>query len=87
LGFVETRITGLTTEPLVLRARAAQTYSPGHHNFWEAFLFEPRLDPAVSAAQLAELEAKQIRQLVVDGGLDGVAFWAVNAAGKLRSLP
>jgi hypothetical protein len=36
---------------------------------------------------LAELEAKQIRQLVVDGGLDGVAFWAVNAAGKLRSLP
>lgn len=87
LGFVETRITGLTTEPLVLRARAAQTYSPGHHNFWEAFLFEPRLDPAVSAAQLAELEAKQIRQLVVEGGLDGVAFWVVNAAGKLRSLP
>ncbi len=87
LGFVETRIIGLTSEPLILRAGAAQTYSPGHHNFWETFLFEPRLDPAVNAAQLAELEAKQIRQLVVEGGFDGVGFWAVNAAGQLRALP
>lgn len=87
LGFVETRIIGLTLEPMVLRHRFAQTYSPGHHNFWETFLFDPRLDPAVSATQLAELEAKQISQLVVESGFEGASFWGVNSAGQLRVLP
>jgi hypothetical protein len=87
LGFVETRITGLTVAPLVLRDRAAQTYAPGHHNFWELFLFEPRRDPAVNAAQWAELEAKQIHQIVVESSFEGLSFWAVNAAGQIRKLP
>ncbi|MFM7554730.1 MAG: PEP/pyruvate-binding domain-containing protein [Verrucomicrobiota bacterium] len=85
LGFVETRITGLTREPLVLRSAASQTYSPGHHNFTETFLFEPALDPGTTPAQVAELEAAGIRQLVVDDDLlGGKAFWVVGPGGKLR---
>jgi len=87
VGFVETRVTGLTREPLVLRSAAAQTYSPGHHNFTETFLFEPALDPGTSPAQVAELEAAGIRQLVIDDGfLDGPVFWVVGPGGKLRRL-
>jgi len=85
LGFVETRITGLTREPLVLRSAASQTYSPGHHNFTETFLFEPALDPGTTPAQVAELEAAGIRQLVVDDDLlGGKAFWVVGPGGRLR---
>lgn len=87
IGFLDTRITGLTSEPLVLTDRAAQTYSAGHHNFSETFLFEPRLDPAVSAVQRAELEAAQVRQLVVDGGFGSFSFWVVSADGKCRAIP
>jgi hypothetical protein len=86
IGFVETRISGLTTTPLLLRNRASQTYSPGHHNFTETFLFEPALDPGVSPAQLAELETAQIQQLIVDGDFSETRFWVVDAAGKLRAL-
>lgn len=59
----QTTITGLTHEPIVLTHPFAQTYQPGHHNFWENFLFEPRLDPHVSPEILAELEAKGIVQI------------------------
>jgi len=38
----KTTIEGLTSEPLILRGEASQTMSPGHHNFYEEFLFEPR---------------------------------------------
>src|SRR5262249_40162135 len=57
----KTTISGLTAEPLVLTSEYSQTYAPGHHNFWEDFLFEPRLDPGVTPAQLAELEAADIQ--------------------------
>ncbi len=59
----QTTITGLTHEPIVLTHPFAQTYQPGHHNFWENFLFEPRLDPQVPPETLAELEAKGIIQI------------------------
>ena len=87
LGFVETRIIGLTSEPLILRSGVAQTYSAGHHNFSETFLFEPALDPGVSAAQRAELDAAGIRQLVVEKGFfEGSLFWVVGLEGKLRKF-
>jgi hypothetical protein len=87
LGFIETRIIGLTRDPLVLRSGVSQTYSPGHHNFTETFLFEPALDPGVSAAQRAELEAAGIRQLVADSGFfEGNLFWVVGPEGKLRKF-
>jgi len=59
----QTTITGLTREPIVLTDPFAQTYQPGHHNFWENFLFEPRLDPQVSPETLAELDRQGIRQI------------------------
>jgi hypothetical protein len=60
-----TTITGLTTSPLVLTDDFAQTYAPGHHNFTEVFLFEPALDPGITAEQRAELEAANIRMIHV----------------------
>ena len=87
IGFTETRIEGWTTEPLVLRDPAAQTYSPGHHNFTETFLFEPRLDPATTAAQRKELEVAGIQQILVDEGFEGAQIWLVDAMGRLRKVP
>lgn len=87
IGFVETTLTGLTREPIVLRSGASQTYSPGHHNFSETFLFEPGLDPAVPSGQSQELQAAGIHQLVVESGIfDEVRCWVVGPEGKLRPL-
>jgi len=68
--WVETRITGYTTEPIVLAGYYSQTYKPEHHNFAEHFLFEPRLEPGLSPEILAELEARGIRQIHVLAGMD-----------------
>lgn len=87
LGFVETRIAGLTAEPLVLHSRTSQTYAPGHHNFWEHFLFEPGLDADVSAAQLVELSSKGVKQLILITEFDSAKLWMVDVSGKLRALP
>ncbi|MFC1765482.1 PEP/pyruvate-binding domain-containing protein [Planctomycetota bacterium] len=59
----QTTLSGLTTEPIVLTHPFAQTYQPGHHNFWEDFLFEPRLDPNVPLNLLAELDDLGITQI------------------------
>ena len=50
-----TTITGLTTEPLLIADRFAQTYDPGHHNFVETFWIEPALIPGLSDQQRREL--------------------------------
>ena len=63
--WVDTVITGLTTDPLRLTNSFAQSYGPGHHNFREQFIFEPGLDPSVTPAQKAELDAANIRLLHV----------------------
>jgi hypothetical protein len=63
--WMETTLTGLTETPIVLQSTYAQTYVPGHHNFWETFLFEPRLDPNVPSEVLAELEDNGIEQIMV----------------------
>jgi hypothetical protein len=87
IGFVETRIEGLIPEPIVLRAQAAQTYAPGHHNFSEVFVFEPARDPGVPAEQIAALEAQGIRQLLAFLGWEPIAGMAVfDAEGRYRTL-
>ncbi len=63
IRWVETTLTGLTQTPIVLKNGYAQTYLPGHHNFWETFLFEPRLDPGVPSEVLAELDAVGIERI------------------------
>lgn len=58
--FIETHISGLTTQPIVLHGYYSQTLQPGHHNFSEVFLFEPRLEPGISPSILDQLEAANI---------------------------
>jgi len=68
--WVETRVTGCTSEPIVLHGYYSQTYKPEHHNFAEHFLFEPQLEPGLSPDLLAELGEKNIRLIHVYAGLD-----------------
>lgn len=86
IGFVETRLEGLTPNPIVLRSPRSQTYSPGHHNFTETFILEPRLDPGVTVDQVLALEAAQIRQLVVQLGFSDPEIGAFGPDGKFRKL-
>jgi Pyruvate phosphate dikinase, AMP/ATP-binding domain len=53
-------ITGLTSRPIELSGFFSQTMRPGHHNFQEEFIFEPRLEPGMDSSTLKELEAQDI---------------------------
>jgi hypothetical protein len=88
LAWKETRITGLTTTPIVLTNYYAQTFRPGHHNFREDFVFEPRLDPGTTAQQLNELMAQNIRliHLYKDYIGPGTRVWAHGFDGSVREL-
>jgi hypothetical protein len=84
-AWVETRITGLVSRPLVLHSPWAQTYRPGHHNFDEWFLFDPFLDPEVDPVSRAELQAQDIRALVVMGPPAGPATFVIQGCdGRFR---
>jgi hypothetical protein len=86
LAWIETRITGLTSRPLVLRDEFAQTYRPGHHNFTEDFLFDPHLEPGLDPALLAELRARNIRGLAARAGLgETPEFWLWGLDDTLRA--
>lgn len=87
IGFVETRITGLTIEPMVLTSYWSQTYSPEHHNFAEHFIFEPHLDERVTAGQKAELEHAGIRMLHVRLGGPVPVFTGVAPDESIREIP
>ncbi|MBN2138858.1 MAG: right-handed parallel beta-helix repeat-containing protein [Sedimentisphaerales bacterium] len=61
LNWVETVISGLTSEPIVLTGEYSQTYCPKYGNDVEYFLFEPGLEPGMSRAILDELRASDVR--------------------------
>ncbi|WP_050430880.1 PEP/pyruvate-binding domain-containing protein [Chondromyces crocatus] len=86
--WVETRIVGLTSAPLVLKGYYSQTYRPGHHNFWEEFMFEPRLEEGIAPAQIAELEARGIRAIYLSAEPDGsqLRVWRVDTNGALLPM-
>jgi hypothetical protein len=86
MAFLDTRITGLTTEPIVLTGHYSQTYRPGHHNFTEDYLFEPRLEPNLSPTTLAELEAADIRLIHLELGFVEPRFHVIGRDGRLRRL-
>ncbi len=65
--WVETVIEGLTTDPIVLHGWYSQTYRPGHHNFTEYFIFEPRLEPGISQQILDELDSMGVQYMYVVG--------------------
>jgi len=84
--FDHTIISGLTTEPILLRSMYSQTFRPQHHNFAEHFVFEPRLEPGLPAQQLAELDAAGVRIIHVLGGNFGpggdFAFFSAAQTGQ-----
>jgi hypothetical protein len=59
--FGQTRIEGLTTEPIVLTGYFSQSIGGGAHLCPKNFLFEPGLEPGISQKTLDELRAKNIR--------------------------
>ncbi|MBN1509735.1 MAG: hypothetical protein JW955_23005 [Sedimentisphaerales bacterium] len=67
-----TVIEGLTTEPIVLKGYYSQTFRPEHHNVAEHFLFEPRLEPGISAGIVSQLQSKGIRFIHMILDKDGV---------------
>jgi hypothetical protein len=76
----QTVIEGLTSTPIVLRGYYSQTFRPEHHNLIEQFLFEPRLEPGLSADILNQLQERDIRliHLIVDntgGGQSSLATY------------
>lgn len=88
IAWKETRIEGLTGEPIVLRGYYSQTYRPEHHNFTENFLFEPALEEGIPPAILDELRGKDIRQIYVFWGGNEMesAIYVAGESGVFRPL-
>ena len=76
MAWKETLITGITEEPSSLKGWYSQTYAPGHHNFWEEFIFEPSKEEGISGEQLAELEGNDVKliYLFIDRGRSADAY-------------
>jgi len=81
-----TTITGVGATPAQLQGFFSQTYRPGHHNFDEAFIFDPRLEPGISAAVLQQWDAAGIAALVVPSLNAGRPFMALTPDGELVEL-
>lgn len=81
-----TILTGLTSRPITLRGYWSQTYRPGHHNFSEDFVFEPRLEEGLDADLLAELEAKDIVAILVTFDFQSLVVTVIGRDGDLRPL-
>jgi hypothetical protein len=68
IQFVQTRIEGLTTEPIVLIGYFSQSVGGGAHLCPKNFLFEPGLEPGISPDILDELRARNIRLIYFTTG-------------------
>jgi hypothetical protein len=86
----ETAIAGLTSSPIVLRGYFSQTYVTDLHNFYEGYVFEPRLEEDIDPATLMELEAADVAAVVVEKieGYDAPppSIMVVGLDGALRPL-
>jgi hypothetical protein len=87
-AWIETRLTGLLPQTIVLRGDYSQSYRPGHHNFVEDFVFDPHLEPGLDPATLAELTARNIRAIVGQISFDQtLGLWIWGQDDRLRELP
>jgi hypothetical protein len=66
--FEQTRIEGLTSEPIVLTGYFSQSVGGGAHLCPKNFLFEPGLEPGIPPKTLDELRAKNIRLIYYTTG-------------------
>jgi hypothetical protein len=85
--WVETRLEGLISEPIVLRGYYSQTYRPWHHNFAEEFIFEPQLEENLPPAQLEALAAANIQLLHVYWDGERNRITVLGQDGAFRVLP
>lgn len=81
----QTEIRGLVEEPIILRGFYSQTYLPGHHNFNESFVFDPKLEEIITEEIRASLESKNVDKIICDGepGRTGTVR-IIGFDGKLR---
>jgi hypothetical protein len=82
----ETRLEGLTSEPIVLKDDFSQTYRPEHHNFGEQFVFEPQLAPDLPPAIREELTATNIKLLHVYWDFQNPIITVLGFDGTWRAL-
>jgi hypothetical protein len=68
-----------------LRGYYSQTYRPGHHNFTEEFLFEPRLEPDMDPAILRALEAINVQAIHIVTGQANATLTILGLDGRLRT--
>jgi len=68
IQFVQTRIEGLTSEPIMLTGFFSQSVGGGAHLCPKNFLFEPALEPGISAQILDELRARNVRLIYYTTG-------------------
>jgi hypothetical protein len=66
--FEQTRIEGLTSEPIVLTGYFSQSVGGGAHLCPKNFLFEPGLEPGIPQKILDELQARNIRLIYYTTG-------------------
>jgi len=66
LRFEETRISGLTSRPIVLHGFFSQSWNGDHRQANEYYVFEPHLEEGIDPALLQELEAKNIRMIYME---------------------
>jgi hypothetical protein len=64
----QTRIEGLTTEPIVLTGFFSQSVGGGSHLCPKNFLFEPQLEPGLSQRILDELRTRNVRLIFYTTG-------------------
>jgi len=81
-----TTLTGLTSTPIELRGYWSQTYRPGHHNFSEDFVFEPRLEEGLDPTLITELNQQDIAALLVSYGFESLIVDAIGLNGKIRRI-
>ncbi len=81
--WVETTIWGLTSEPLTLTGEYSQTYVPGHHNFFEWFLFDPSLEPGLPQEALDELRTAGVDWILATTGFNGSTVVTYNLSDLL----
>ncbi|HZO52012.1 MAG TPA: PEP/pyruvate-binding domain-containing protein, partial [Bryobacteraceae bacterium] len=86
LAWNRTHITGLTSQPLILTNYYSQSFRPGHHNFYEDYVFEPRLDSNVTPQQQSELAAANVRLLVFRYDPPTSVVWALGLDDTVRQL-
>ena len=68
IQFEQTRIEGLTTEPIVLTGYFSQSVGGGSHLCPKDFLFEPALEPGISQTMLDELKDKNVKYIYYTTG-------------------